>query len=266
MRAQPKPDGTGEGGSTFEVTLRELVHIRDSCREAEDRNGYFPALYAQVTAAVAERSARGDFDDAHRMEELVARFARRYTQAYWAHASQRPTTRSWSLAFETADSNDPLVLQHLLLGINAHINLDLGIVVAELAAARSAPLATVRADFDAINDVLAALVDRCQAAVVAGSPVLAAADVLLGDRDEVATQFSLRAARLGAWEFADRLAAVPSREWSDLIDGRDDGVAGVGLRLLTRAGPVDLAQRVARRLEWSSVPEVIDRLAAVDTS
>ena len=48
-----------------------------------------------------------------------------------------------------------LIVQHLLLGINAHVNYDLPRVVVELADERG-DLRSMRHDFDAVNDVLAA--------------------------------------------------------------------------------------------------------------
>jgi hypothetical protein len=246
--------------------LRDLDHIRDTCRGARHRNGYFAAMYGRVTAGMAERAAAGRFDDDARMEDFVARFARRYTDAYWARAAAQPTTRSWALAFDTAETTHPLVVQHLLLGMNAHINLDLGIVVAELAQDRSLPLDAVKGDFDEVNDVLAELVDRCQAAVVEGSPLLAAADTVLGDHDEAATRFSLRVARAGAWDFARSWNQTPAASRRELVVRRDASVAEVGRRLLTRDGVVHTAQRLVRLLETSSVPDVIDRLSAVDVS
>ncbi len=200
------------------------------------------------------------------MEDFVARFARRYTDAYWARAAGQPTSQSWALAFDTAETSQPLVVQHLLLGMNAHINLDLGIVVAELAQEWSLPLDDVKSDFDEVNDVLAELVDRCQAAVVTGSPLLAAADTVLGNHDEAATRFSLRVARAGAWDFARSWTAAPESSRPQLVVARDASVAEVGRRLLTRAGAVHTAQQLARLLETSPVPDVIDRLSAVDVS
>ena len=256
-------DGDGVGAS-FTRVLRDLEHIRDTCRLSEDRNGYFAAMYGRVTAGMAQRASAGRFADAERMEEFVARFAHRYTDAFWARAAGQPTTSAWALAFDTARTQQPLVLQHLLLGMNAHINLDLGIVVAELAEHRSLPLDDVKGDFDAVNDVLSELVDRCQAAVVAGSPALAAADVLLGEHDEAATRFSLRVARAGAWEFAESWTRTPSSDRPALVTARDESVADVGRRLLTSGGAVHTAQRLVRLLENTPVADVIDRLAVVD--
>lgn len=262
----------GSAAASFALVRRDLDHIREVCLAEGSRNGYFAAMYSRVTAAVERRARAGQFADADRMEAFVAAFARRYTEAYWAHAAGQATTRSWALAFEVADTSGPLVVQHLGLGMNAHINLDLGVVAAEVAVQESGSLAPVRPsrslhdDFLAINDVLAELVERCQAAVVAASPLLGLADTVLATADEDLARFSLRIARSGAWQFACDLAGTPPSEWSGMIDRRDRNVADLGRRLLTRAGPADDVRRIVRMGEWRPVEDVIEALAAIDDS
>jgi hypothetical protein len=255
---------------SFERVRRDLDHIRDVCRDEGDRNGYFAAMYSRVTAAVQRRAQAGRFDDAARMEAFVARFASRYTEAYWAHAAGQGATRSWELAFATAETSGPLVVQHLGLGMNAHINLDLGVVAAEIAAHEAGtatgaePSASLQADFMAINDVLAELVERCQQAVVAASPLLGVADSMLASGDEDLTRFSLTVARAGAWQFARDLSTSQREEWAAMIDARDRIVADLGGRLLTSAGPADDLRRLVRLGEWRGIADVIDLLTAID--
>ena len=75
------------------------------------------------------------------------------------------------------------MLQHLLLGMNAHINFDLAqAVVADPTIA--ADLAALRADYDRINDILRALLDPLQNAVAAHIRFGTAIDTLLGRLDE----------------------------------------------------------------------------------
>jgi hypothetical protein len=155
------------------------------------------------------------------------------------------------------------VVQHLLLGMNAHINLDLGIVTAELAR-RERSLDDMAADFGAINGVLAEMVDRCQAAVVAASPVLAVVDDLLAEHDEALTAFSLRVARDGAWAFAEQLDAADPQSWAELVAARDRSVADVGTRLLATGGPAASVTALLRATEWRPVGDVVTLLADVD--
>ena len=60
-------------------------------------------------------------------------FANRYLAAYDAHRTGRTATRACAHSFVVAQQWWPIVLQHLLLGMNAHINLDLGIAAARVA-------------------------------------------------------------------------------------------------------------------------------------
>ena len=71
------------------------------------------------------------------MERLDAIFAARYLEAVQQLWSGSVPSRSWRVAFDAATQPGPIVLQHLLLGMNAHINLDLSI-----AAARTSPVPT----------------------------------------------------------------------------------------------------------------------------
>ena len=65
------------------------------------------------------------------MEVLDVLFAKRFIDAYDLWKSGQKPTESWRLAFEVSKNPSHLVLQHLFLGINAHINLDLGIAASE---------------------------------------------------------------------------------------------------------------------------------------
>lgn len=262
MTPLDRGDAPSPATGTFDDALGDLDRIRDSCRRGQDRNGYFAAMYGRVTAAVQARAAAGRFEDPERMERFVVAFARRYTNAYRSRSAERPTTQSWRLAFDTAERRDPLVVQHLLLGMNAHINLDLGIVTAELAR-RERSLDAMAADFGAINGVLAEMVDRCQAAVVAASPVLALVDDLLAEHDEAAATFSLRVARDGAWAFAEQLHSAEPQRWEELVAARDRSVAEVGTRLLATAGPAASLTAVLRATEWRPVGDVVTLLADI---
>ena len=156
-------------GDGFEAVLEELDAVVETCVRRRSRAGYFAALYRAVTRAVQARAAAGEFEDADRMRAFVGAFARRYLDAFDAWSGGQPTTEAWRAAFAAAQRWRPTVLQHVMLGINAHINLDLGIVTAEAADA-SGGLAPIARDFDEVNVLLASLVVACQDAVGAVSP------------------------------------------------------------------------------------------------
>ena len=125
--------------TTIDGVLEELDRTIATARQDESRLGYFPALYRKVTASVQQGIVDGRFEDGERMERLDVIFANRYLDAIGKLRDGEAPSRSWAIAFAAAASRRPIVLQHLLLGMNAHINLDLGI-----AAARAEAVSEIR--------------------------------------------------------------------------------------------------------------------------
>ena len=243
------------------TTLDEAVDALDAlvarCAADGDRVGYFAAMYMAVTATVSQRIAEGRFADGGRMGRFVAGFASRYLDAHdrWRTGGACPA--SWRLAFEAAGRRRPIILQHLLLGMNAHINLDLGVTASELGDAGS--MATVRADFDAVNDVLGELVDGCQAALDEVSPWLGLVDRLGGDGDETLIRFSLVAARRQAWSVAERLARLPTAERGPVIEAVDAAASRVG-RMVAHPGTIASATLLLVRARERAAPADVMRL------
>jgi hypothetical protein len=209
----------------YEAVVGRLTSIVERCAAGGDRVGYFAAMYLAVTHTVRARSEAGGFADAARMERFVAGFADRYLRAYDAWPARTDCPLSWRAAFDATRRWRPVILQHLLLGINAHINLDLGVTASTLGEGGS--LEAVRADFDAVNDVLAELVDGCQQALGEVSPWLDLADRIGGSGDETMIRFSLGVARRQAWSTATRLAAMSGERRGAEIAAVDRATAGV---------------------------------------
>ena len=103
-------------------------------------------------------------------------------------------------------------MQHLLLGMNVYINLDLGITTATLAGSPER-LPGMRSDFDAVNDALASMVDLSQDALTAASPWFGLVDHLGGLYGRGADLLQPRRARDQAWALAQHLVTLPPAEW-----------------------------------------------------
>lgn len=246
---------------TFGETIGALEDVVDRCASEGDRAGYFAAMYLAVTRTVESRVAAGRFQDGPRMERFVASFAARYLDALDAWRAGASCPSSWRLAFETSRRWRPVILQHLLLGMNAHINLDLGITAAELG--RDDALDAVRADFDAINDVLGELVDGCQGALGEMSPWLGLADRVGGSGDETLIRFSLVAARAQAWRVASRLAPLTGEDLTQGIDAVDAAAARVGNAVAHPGVPASALLLLVRLRERAAPGDVMRVLAAV---
>jgi len=118
----------GDPGDPIDPIIAELSSIIVQAEAEASRIGYFAALYRRVTVAVREQLQ--SFEDPARLARLDVIFARRYLDALAAWRVRQPCSACWKVAFDTTRLNKPIILQHLLLGINAHINLDLGIACA----------------------------------------------------------------------------------------------------------------------------------------
>jgi len=192
----------------------------------DSRLGYFPALYRKVTVSVQNGIQQDAFDDGKRMEQLDIIFASRYLDAFRTWCTGRLPTQSWRLAFESTSEYWPIVLQHLLLGINAHINLDLGIAAAETM--RNANLEDVHGDFNKINAVLTSLVDDVQTELAEVWMTLRLMNRFLGNIDDAIVNFSMKKARDEAWRSAQTFRALPETAWPEAIARQDKQTLIIG--------------------------------------
>jgi len=208
---------------TIDQVIDQLADIIDWSRKTKSRLGYFAALYRKVTIKVKEGIAENFFDDGERMERLDVIFANRYLAAIEAYRNNTQPTNCWIYSFQVAKQRWPIVLQHLLLGMNAHINLDLGI-----AAARTVPsteLPGLQEDFNRINEILAGLVGDVQNDLAQIWPILRLMNRYLGNTQTAIINFSMEKARDNAWSVAERLAPLAERAQKDEIAKLDAEVA-----------------------------------------
>lgn len=216
--------------TTIDEVISHLDTIIHDAEAAEAPLGYFAALYRKVTLKVREGIATGFFADGPRMERLDVIFANRYLDAYAAYRQNQVVTSAWLRAFQAADWYQPIVLQHLLVGMNAHIGLDLGIAAAEVS--RGKDLDHLAEDFHRINDILASLVQEVQDELAQIWPGLLHILKLTGQADDFMVNFSMEIARDAAWTFAQALAAQPVSGWPAAIRKRDQQVADHTQRVL----------------------------------
>jgi len=208
--------------------IRALEAIVEWSADNDLRHGYFAQVYLATTREVAVGLERGEFLNPERLEQLDVVFACRYLDALDAYLCGARHRGAWACSFTADRDHNLLVIQHILLGMNAHINLDLGISTAQIAPGPA--IETMKVDFNRINALLARLIDRVEAALGSVNPLFAIGDRLIGGLDERAIEFSIEAARKYAWRCAQNLAA--STDAADLerrIVVLDEEVCGFAL-------------------------------------
>jgi hypothetical protein len=251
----------GSGIETVDHVLEALDAVVAEAAQAGSRVGYFAAIYRKVTAKVAEGIATGFFDDAQRMERLDVSFAKRYLAALDLHENHGRPTRSWELAFDATAASRPIVLQHLLLGVNAHINLDLGIAAAETAPGPALP--GLRRDFDRINEILAVLMGAIERDLAEISPWIGLLGKIGGRHDDEIVRFSIEVARSEAWRFATELAPLARADWGGPIGARDARAARLA-RVVLNPGLLTAGILVIRTRESNDVRRNIAVLNRVE--
>ena len=244
---------------TIDDVIRELTDIIEQSKATAHRMGYFAALYRKVTVAVKEKLGTGYFDDDDRLEKLDVIFAGRYLTAVEQYQTQEHPTQSWQFAFDVTTQYWPIVLQHLLLGINAHINLDLGIASAETAES-SAALQDLRRDFDKINALLATLVGEVKEELAAIWTTLRWFNRYLGDIEDAIINFSIDKARDHAWSVAETVVALAPADRAATIERFDSETLALAHLIRHPGFLLSSTNRMIRLGERGSVPWIIGQL------
>ena len=262
MPKTPPPPPPIPAATTIQQVVDALGTIINWSIEASSRLGYFAALYKRVTTAVGIAVAEGKFEDGARLERLDAAFANRYFDALNGHFHPdrfpRPT-HSWQVTFDAASRPEPILVQHMFAGVNAHIGLDLGI--AAEAICPGAQLTTLQEDFNRINAVLASQVIGVVEDINELSPVLAELYAVLKKDQINLINDTVQGYRDSAWRFATILAVTPGFADPAAIVVRDLQIAQQGALIYKPPLPISafvsaIAARESR--------DIVSNLQALD--
>ncbi len=248
--------------NTIDEVITALDAIIQRSWDENSRMGYFAALYRRVTRAVRDGLSNGSFQNGPLMERLDVVFASRYLDAVATHQAGAKPSRSWKLAFEACRDDSRLILQHLLAGMNAHINLDLGVASAQVSPGDQLP--QLKADFDQINEVLAAQVGAVEANMSALSPLVKNLSTVGLGSETTLINFNIGLARKAAWFVAQRLANEPPFLHDVSIDGLDLATSVGGRAILYPPFKTD-AIAFIRAAEVHDVRNVIEILASTES-
>lgn len=246
---------------TLDDVIARLEEIIQYSKTNNDRAGYFAALYQKVTYKVKEWVSKGEFANNQNLAQLDVAFANRYFEAYDLWKNGKPTSKSWAVAFENCKLPSRLVLQHLLLGMNAHINFDLGIATVQVSNGKPDDL---KNDFDSINLILSSLTNKVTSELNVVSPLLSFLGFSGTKSNFMLVQFSMENARDGAWCFAEDLARLtPSEDaYSKFIAQRDEEIGALGDSLTKTTGLMTFGMWLIHLFEWKNVKRIVDMLSS----
>jgi hypothetical protein len=213
--ASPTPALVAPVADSFDsvtAAVEGLSELETRLRAREDRRAVFLTIYERMTRAVRDGIEGGRFADADWMRDYTTTFANYYRRAFLAFERGRlgAVPDPWRVAFGTASRGDRLVVQDAFLGVNAHINYDLGLALRDVGI--DPDREQKYADHRAIDEILGQLVDAQQTALAElYAPDIDDIDSALGRLDETLTLHSLTAGRQRAWWTAVVLTDAP---WS----------------------------------------------------
>ena len=192
---------------TLDDVVNGLAALESNFRARQDRRSIFLTLYGVVSSEMRTRVAARAFADPEWVHRYAVAFANLYREALEAYDDRRlaEVPKSWRLAFDAAHGGESLVLQDVLLGVNAHVNNDLALALDRVSIGPDRERR--RRDHNAVNEVLSAVTERAvQRLAALYAPGFTTMDDCAGELDEMASLFSLQVGRDSAWESAVALA------------------------------------------------------------
>jgi hypothetical protein len=199
-------------------TIRDMTRRLDPLASSCDHNAIFSLTYLRVTEEYRSTVTGPFFDDTPFVNHEDTIFAHYYFSAYdaWAAGQTADVPPAWRIAFDAAKRHSVSASGDLLLGINAHVQRDLPLVL--YAIGLVAPDGTSRKpDHDRVDIIL----NRVQGAILAEiarrfDPTVDDTNLPTG-LDDAALFQTLAGWREKAWRNAELLAAAPTAAARDLV-------------------------------------------------
>lgn len=256
VAAPPRIAASPQRPSEHELpALRELISWSRANGSAV---GYFAALYYHTGRAVDEGLERGMFATPELLARVNDVFFDRYLTAFDAFRKGVPTSSSWEASFGAAGNQQLTVLQHLLLGMNAHINFDLAVAVVE--AVPVDQLDGFHRDFQTMNRIFSGLVQEIAADLAEVWRPLRIVNRYLHREDQRLVDLGLLVVRDEAWHTVRRLSRRAGSERAREIAALDARTTALAHHLGRPGGPLARLARRIRRGEHGTVAQIIDDL------
>lgn len=246
--------------TTIINVIEELDAIINESITTNSRMGLFAYIYRRTTAEIAAEIALGNFNDNPGLEVLDVEFANLYLDAYKAHKSRQPVSASWAFVFNQVE--EPLtIVQHIMLGMNVHINLDLAVATATTMSGRE--ILDIESDFNKVNGILLQITNEMQERLSRVSPLMFLLDLVGKNTDEKIIDFSMRKARQQSWNSANLLWSLDQNQSRQAILGIDQLVLKLNECIKSpKTRTVRFFLRLIQKFETKEVGNIISKLKA----
>jgi uncharacterized protein DUF5995 len=228
------PDDCIAGRSQcVDKTIRQMTARTGSLASSCDHNVIFSLTYLRVTQAYRQTIDTPFFDDTSFVNYEDTLFAHYYFGAYdaWAAGQIGRVPPAWRIAFNAAAGHAVSTSGDLLLGINAHVQRDLPIVLYSIGLV--APDGSSRKpDHDRVDQILNHVFEPILAEIARRfDPTID--DTNLPTSLDDATLFQILAAwREKAWRNAEEIAAAPTPAARDLVVAQIENDAATEARTI----------------------------------
>jgi hypothetical protein len=223
--------------------------------ERRDRRGVFTSAYLSMTKEIEGSVGEHQYKDGEWVSRYAVSFANLYRSAFvsFEEGDLDAVPKPWRMSFEASSAGRGLLLQDLLLGINAHINHDLPIALVDVTIDPNREQR--RHDHFAVNQSIKRATDPVQDRISSlYAPVFRLLDEGFGRLDEDVTSFSIEKARLNAWVSAIALASAADDDERAVVREAISDRAGVMAKLILAPRPrgrlLDVVHRAERMTPW----------------
>jgi Family of unknown function (DUF5995) len=199
-------------------TIREMTRRFDPLASSCDHNAIFSLTYLRVTQEYRQTIDAPFFDDTPFVNYEDGLFAHYYFAAFdaWSAGEIEDVPPAWRVAFNAAANHSVSAAGDLLLGINAHVQRDLPLVLYSIGLVR--PDGTSRKpDHDRVNIILNRVFEPVIAEIARRFDPTIDDTNLPTSLDDAALFQTVVAWREKAWRNAEALAGAPTPAARDLV-------------------------------------------------
>jgi len=244
--------------NNIDEILEELDVIIQKSISQNNFLGIFAYVYLRTTAQIKTEIEQEKFEDNERLQKFDVLFANLYLDAYRNYFDKQPVNNAWKIAFDS--KNDRLtIIQHVMMGMNAHINLDLAIAACEIMEGKS--ISDLENDFNKVNEILAGLLNEMQAKIGKVSKLMFLIDWIGKRTDENIINFSMVQARTQSWRIANELWNLEGEERNARIQQVDQSVTKISEFIKNpKSKLLKFVLKMVSRFEEKNIEKIVKKL------